>query len=66
MTRDQISARIFLRRTEVGLTQKQLGERLGVSECSVWRWENGDRIPTVPMLHRLGVELDTTFVLGKS
>ncbi len=28
-------------RTELGLTQTQLGEQLGVNLSTVWRWEKG-------------------------
>lgn len=33
---------IRVRRTELGLTQKELAERVGVTEATVSRWESGD------------------------
>lgn len=40
-------------RKERGLTQEQLGERLGVSNKTVSRWENGNYLPPVEMLQQL-------------
>lgn len=44
---DQIKTGSFLRemRKEKGLTQEQLAEKLGVSNRSVSRWENGRNMP---------------------
>lgn len=33
-------------RTTLGLTQRQFAEKLGVSEKTVWNWENGKRTVT--------------------
>lgn len=30
-------------REQLGMTQKELGQAIGVSEFSVWRWESGTR-----------------------
>ena len=30
-------------RTQLGLTQEELGERLGVRKNTVWRWEHEQR-----------------------
>lgn len=40
-------------RKERGLTQEQLGERLGVTNKTVSRWENGNYLPPVEMLQIL-------------
>ena len=40
-------------RREQNLTQEQLGERLGVSNKTVSRWENGNYLPPVEMLQQL-------------
>ena len=32
-------------RKEKGITQKELGEKLNVSDKTISRWERGDRIP---------------------
>lgn len=37
-------------RHERGFTQEQLGERLGISNKTVSRWENGNYLPPVEML----------------
>lgn len=40
-------------RKEQGLTQEKLGEKLGVSNKTVSRWENGNYLPPVEMLQAL-------------
>lgn len=45
-----------LRRSE-GLTQQALGERLGVSNKTVSRWENGNYMPDIDMLQGLSQQL---------
>ena len=40
-------------RKEKGLTQEKLGEKLGVSNKTVSRWENGNYLPPVEMLQAL-------------
>ena len=47
-------------RNEKGLTQKELGERLGVSNKAVSKWENGDALPDTGLLPELCDELNTT------
>jgi len=43
---------ILSARIKAGLTQRQLAERLGVSQPTVAAYESGRRQPTVPMLMR--------------
>ena len=45
-------------RRRAGLTMKELGDRLGVSESAVQRWENGDRRPSYERLLQISEELD--------
>jgi transcriptional regulator with XRE-family HTH domain len=45
-------ARVRSRRKQLGLTQKQLAERVGVVEYSVSRWENGREIGDLMALAR--------------
>jgi len=56
----------FLRR-KAGLTQEQLGERLGLSAQSVSKWETGTAMPDItllPLLSReFGVTIDELFDL---
>ena len=53
---DMIKLGAFLAalRREQGLTQAQLGEKLGVSNKTVSRWETGTYLPPVEMLQQLG------------
>lgn len=50
-------------RTEMGLSQQQLGDLMYVTRSTVARWENGSRLPDVTMISRLskclGVNVDT-------
>lgn len=43
-------------RKEKGLTQEKLGEKLGVTNKTVSRWENGNYMPDVEMLSLLSEE----------
>lgn len=45
-------------RTEKGLSQRDLAERMYVTRSTVARWENGSRLPDAAMLSRLSVCLD--------
>lgn len=45
-----------LRRRE-GLTQEALGERIGVTNKTISRWENGNYMPDIEMLQLLAREL---------
>lgn len=51
-------------RTELGLTQKQLGQRAHFTQSAVARLEAGDVMPTLRVLQRiadaLGAELDVS------
>lgn len=57
-----ISDRIKAARKSKGLSQKELGELLGISAASVSQYENGDRNPKLETLQRfakaLGVSVD--------
>lgn len=45
-------------RTEKGLSQRELAERMYVTRTSVVRWENGSRLPDAAMILRLAEALD--------
>lgn len=45
-------------RTEKGLSQRDLAERVYVTRSTVARWENGSRLPDVAMMSRLSDCLD--------
>ena len=47
-------------RMQLGLTQEELGERLGVRKNTVWRWENEQRRvpePVVRLMQYLAKEV---------
>ena len=55
---DQIKIGKFIAalRKEKGLTQERLGEKLGVTNKTISRWENGNYMPDVEMLSLLSKE----------
>ena len=46
--------RVAQKRKELGLSQEALGERLGVTNKTVSRWENGNYMPDIELLVPLG------------
>ena len=60
MTNEKIGAFIAAMRKEKRLTQEQLAERLGVSNRSVSRWENGKTLPDLSLMQSICEELDIT------
>ena len=56
MDQRKIGKFIAALRKEKGLTQEQLGEKLGVTNKTVSRWENGNYMPDVEMLSLLSEE----------
>lgn len=59
MDQKRIGQFIAQLRQEKGLTQAQLGQRLGVTNKTVSRWENGNYMPDVSLLTPLARELGT-------
>ena len=59
---DTVKIGEFLKRLrkEHGLTQVQLGEKIGVTNKTVSRWENGEYLPSVDMLKILSEEYGVT------
>lgn len=57
MDQKKIGQFIAQLRREKGLTQEALGERLGVTNKTVSRWENGNYMPDVSLLPALSEEL---------
>lgn len=60
MTNQKIGSFIVLLRREQNLTQEQLAERLGVSNRSISRWENGKTLPDYSLLQTLAAVLGVT------
>ena len=56
MDQRKIGKFIAALRKAQGLTQEQLGEKLGVTNKTVSRWENGNYMPDVEMLSLLSEE----------
>jgi len=57
---DKIGTQIAMLRKNAGLTQNELGERLGISYQAVSKWERGETIPDVGILLDLAGILRTT------
>ena len=53
-------------RHELGLTQGQVAERVGVKERTLGSWETGDREPSLEMVRRIVIALncDANYLLG--
>ena len=68
MTNLTLGQRIVLKRNELGLSQSALGEQLGVSRQSVFKWESDAAIPEIDKLIGLsrlfGVSLDWLLGIG--
>ena len=47
-------------RLEKNYTQEELGERIGVTNKTISRWENGNYLPSVDMLQLLGKEFSVS------
>ncbi len=55
-------------RKKRGMTQKELGEKVGVKQNTFTNWENGKREPTLDNIIKLANILDVTvdYLLGRS
>lgn len=60
MDQIKIGSLISELRKEKKLTQEQLGEKLGVSQKSISRWETGKNMPDISLLKPLSIELGIT------
>ncbi len=62
----ELGERIRELRTECGLSQKQLADKIGVATNTVSQYESGKSKTSIDVLANLAVELDTTtdFLLG--
>lgn len=58
MDSKKIGAFIAVNRKKKGLTQEQLGEKLGVSNKTISRWENGNYMPDLSLIEPLCKELE--------
>ncbi len=64
----KVGEQIASLRKEKGLTQSELGERLGVSFQAVSKWERGEALPDITLLPDIARILETTidFILTGS
>lgn len=60
MDQVKIGAFIAQLRRERDWTQEELGERLGVTNKTVSRWENGNYMPSIELLALMGREFDVS------
>lgn len=56
----KVGEQIAVLRKAKGLTQSELGERIGVSFQAVSKWERGETLPDVTLLPDLAKILETT------
>nr|WP_202420046.1 helix-turn-helix transcriptional regulator [Actinomadura rayongensis] len=56
--RCELGRAVRSRREELGLSQARLGERAGLRQPAVARFEEGGTMPTIPMLERLAEALE--------
>ncbi len=57
---NSIGKRIEERRKELGLTQKQLGDSLGITDKAISKWESDKGMPDIAYIASLAKELNTT------
>lgn len=60
MDQKKVGTFIASLRREKGMTQEALGERLGVTNKTISRWENGNYMPDIGLLLPLAETLDTS------
>jgi transcriptional regulator with XRE-family HTH domain len=62
------SERLRQLRKENGLPQKNLGELLGISLSTIFRWENDERVPNATELGTIAVVLNTSiaYLIGET
>ena len=60
MNTDKVSQQISALRKAKGLTQNELGERVGVTFQAVSKWERGETLPDISILPDLARVLDTS------
>lgn len=60
MNQEKIGKFFSLLRKENNMTQKELAEKMGVTDKSISRWENGKTMPDISILGILANELNCT------
>ena len=63
-----LKERLALLRREAGYSQDTFGEKLGVTQATIWHWENGRNNPTLEMAGKIAgflcVSLD--YLMGRT
>lgn len=59
----EVSELIVTTRTQLGITQKQLAEKSGVSQANISKIENGSYRPSIPILKRIADGLGKRLVI---
>ena len=62
-TFSKIAHRVILRRAELGLTQKELADRIGTKHSAISRIESGQHATSVSTLQKLAIALDLDLVI---
>lgn len=57
MAKQKLSSYMKSRRENIGMTQKELAKKIGVTDVTISRWESGQREPTWTYFLKLCVEL---------
>lgn len=60
MNTEKVGTNIATLRKRKGITQNELGERIGVSFQAVSKWERGETLPDITLLPDLAVILETS------
>lgn len=62
MEKEQFGLFVSQLRKEHGMTQKELGEKLNITDKAISKWERGLSYPDICMLEDLSKALDVTIV----
>lgn len=55
---------VYDRRKELGLSQKEVAQRAGLTQAKISRIEGADAVPTLLLLRRLAHALDTSLTIA--
>lgn len=62
--RFELAQAVRSRREELGLSQRQLAERAGMTQPGIARFEAGGTTPTIPILERLATALELRLTIA--
>lgn len=54
----ELAQRIKKYRTDKGITQRELADKLNVSQNAIYNWENGKREPSIDMIRKIATVLE--------